>query len=410
MRSRLLLFVVPNHNWMARSWGRPVNRYLRQVGLSALWKTGLLILCCCSLPEGPTVKIDSVNGVKRILNQPPPETKLLHTASNRLFSIDGAPNSPFVQIWDAVSDTAGRLFVVDAGLKRILMYDAEGRYVRAIGSEGEGPGEFRWPARAAVGADTLWVWDLANRRLSGFLPSGELANDITLPHIRTVSAIAWSPTSHLVAQVGPFWTSPPGSDDGVVRLMTLLTGDTILRWEDRESSVVSTRPGMSSVVAIPFRPKPIWAIAPDGTISWSDGKEYRILQYDARGRLLQTIERKVRPVPVSRGELDSIHRELDAVTEEVRNRIVIPETKAAISQILISASGDLWVNIPESRTSPPTQRWDVFASDGVLRFFVRLPPTIRVRGIARSYVFGVERDSLDQEHIVAVRLLASIPP
>jgi len=40
-------------------------------------------------------------------------------------------------------DSAGNMYVLDGGNSRIQMYDAQGNYVRTLGAEGSGPGEFR---------------------------------------------------------------------------------------------------------------------------------------------------------------------------------------------------------------------------------------------------------------------------
>jgi hypothetical protein len=45
----------------------------------------------------------------------------------------------------AVSDDSGLIYLLDYQLSRVLVTTAEGEFVRALGREGEGPGEFRHP-------------------------------------------------------------------------------------------------------------------------------------------------------------------------------------------------------------------------------------------------------------------------
>src|SRR4030042_6132090 len=42
-------------------------------------------------------------------------------------------------------DEEGNLYVCDLGNKRVQMYDRSGKYVRTIGRQGQGPGEYMFP-------------------------------------------------------------------------------------------------------------------------------------------------------------------------------------------------------------------------------------------------------------------------
>lgn len=44
------------------------------------------------------------------------------------------------------SDEQGNIYVLDAQLTEVMMFSPDGEYIRSIGREGEGPGEFRRPA------------------------------------------------------------------------------------------------------------------------------------------------------------------------------------------------------------------------------------------------------------------------
>jgi hypothetical protein len=63
----------------------------------------------------------------------------------------------------------GHVFVSDHVQRRVLEFDGSGRLVRALGRNGDGPGEFRGPAAITTwGNDSLVVTDLSNRRISVF--------------------------------------------------------------------------------------------------------------------------------------------------------------------------------------------------------------------------------------------------
>lgn len=70
-------------------------------------------------------------------------------------------------------DSSGNLYVLDTGAKRVVVFDGDGRHLRTIGREGEGPGEIALPLGFSVLPDgTVFVDDLGKGRLVGFAPDG----------------------------------------------------------------------------------------------------------------------------------------------------------------------------------------------------------------------------------------------
>lgn len=78
----------------------------------------------------------------------------------------------------------GSLYVVDAGASRIVVIDADGRFVRALGELGDGPGQFNFhrdesepmsdAGGVAVAADgTVYVADTVNDRVQAFSADGD---------------------------------------------------------------------------------------------------------------------------------------------------------------------------------------------------------------------------------------------
>jgi DNA-binding beta-propeller fold protein YncE len=66
-------------------------------------------------------------------------------------------------------DAGGNLWVTDAVLDQVCLYDEEGAFLVAVGRTGSGPGEFSFPAGAAAHADgRIAVVDSLNRRIQIF--------------------------------------------------------------------------------------------------------------------------------------------------------------------------------------------------------------------------------------------------
>lgn len=79
----------------------------------------------------------------------------------------------------AVNAKGDRVYIVDRATNesanhRVVVYDAEGRKLQTIGTRGEEPGQFNVPLQAAVGPDgTLYVLDSGNFRVQAFDPDGK---------------------------------------------------------------------------------------------------------------------------------------------------------------------------------------------------------------------------------------------
>lgn len=98
---------------------------------------------------------------------------------------------------DVDADAQGNLYVLDSGGPRIQVFDAQGKFIRSLGKQGEGPGEMKMPARLAVARDgRIAVFDMALQRISLFDPQGELIRDQLTQG--PVQDLAWDAQGHLV--------------------------------------------------------------------------------------------------------------------------------------------------------------------------------------------------------------------
>jgi len=100
--------------------------------------------------------------------------------SFRLGALDGSPDQTFGFITDVGLDPGGNLYVVDAHLQRISVFDTEGRFVEEWGRAGAGPGEFVEPYSIAVLDSTVAVFDARTKRVELFSVHGRFERQITV--------------------------------------------------------------------------------------------------------------------------------------------------------------------------------------------------------------------------------------
>jgi hypothetical protein len=105
-----------------------------------------------------------------------------------------------------VDRTRSLIYVVDAGSSRVLAFDFQGKFVRAIGSKGQGPGEFTRPTGAALLPDGgLAVADFAGSRIGIFDPAGKFVRSITVTEARVADLAFFE---------GRFYTVPMHGSSG----------------------------------------------------------------------------------------------------------------------------------------------------------------------------------------------------
>lgn len=74
-------------------------------------------------------------------------------------------------------DADGNVYVLDGGNFRVLVFDADGNFVRTFGRQGQGPGEFLNPFRFAFAGGRLVIEDINLARFSAFDPQGQLVQE-----------------------------------------------------------------------------------------------------------------------------------------------------------------------------------------------------------------------------------------
>jgi hypothetical protein len=93
---------------------------------------------------------------------------------NAVAGLDGPEESLLFLPTNLIIDTEGNLYIADAGQHAILVFDRDGKFIRAIGREGDGPGEFRMPAVSYFSWNgELVVEDPGNGRRSFLSMDGE---------------------------------------------------------------------------------------------------------------------------------------------------------------------------------------------------------------------------------------------
>jgi hypothetical protein len=238
---------------------------------------------------------------------------------------DGDPNEVFSAIAAVSFDGAGNLYVLDRDNGRIVVFDRTGRFVRTVGSKGQGPGELGFPVGLAVFPDgRLAVMDVASSGITIFGPDGQYA-DFVSPDRRFVqprlsmSLVASMNDGLLMAggQVSSSPDAPPQVSDSLPIVRVGLDGDTrVVHRTYSKGPVLSVSGGPNerqvALTSPPvFTPQVSWAALPDGGLAVSPGLQYEVRVVSPAGEVDAVLTRPVRPRDVT-------NRDRDAARERAR--------------------------------------------------------------------------------------------
>lgn len=299
-------------------------------------------------------------------------------------------------------DANGTVYVSDFAEHKIWVFDARGRSQRAIGRQGQGPGEFQSPTGIAIGPDSRlyvrdqshvsrFIRDAASARLSRFETryNGGAMNDwmSTLASRFDAQGRMYYPNFNLMdrsRQMGQWWVFD-ASGQRVDSIAVPVIENVPPGWASVRLSANGGRllPGLNHV---PFAGMPSWDVTPRGTVIYASGQEYLIREVDRSGRLVREFRRTTPPLRIPAAErrdsLAALRRRVDSIAHIPRAQVSgvpdevwamrLPETYAPILDLFAASDGLVWVRrwVPNGHARSV---FDVFEADGRFKTVVELP-------------------------------------
>ncbi len=322
----------------------------------------------------------------------------------------------FFRVRDVLRAGSGHLAVADGASQQVRVYDATGRFVRAFGGPGEGPGEFRslWTvvlrrdgrlvALDRAGGGSGAEFDLESGLVSSFrLPEG-------------VSPVRHPQPSDVVWGLD----LAPAADEERRRAGLQRPPVTIVRLsEDRMTSdSVTSLPGYENFIInegddIPIMGRLPHAV-PDGAgriaAGTADALEYSIV--DGRTGQLRLIARipgvqlTVSSAEVDREREEWLGPDPSPFIRDFMARLPEPTEKPGYQRMIVDADGNVWAGeyLGLARRNEP-QEWYVLDSSGAWLGVVDTPARFELMRVGADEVFGVRRDANDVEHPQVLRLV-----
>jgi hypothetical protein len=354
----------------------------------------------------------------------------------RIGLVEGPEEYVFGRLGGVLLTAEGQVLVADALTHDLRLFDEEGRFLRRIGREGEGPGEFGGiTGLLRLAGDTIAV--MSGQRVDLLDPSFEFMRRFR-SHLTEMSVeppYSSDKLEGLFADGAPLMSDfvrvcdTGGGEvcaDSVLFHRTNESGDIVARfgrfvWGRQESYRVQS--GFSVSIGEPH-PQAFWTVRGD-RFYYADAQRFEIRVYRPDGGLERRIrvneeashfprEEVFQPIPQSDPSGDPMLNRMREELDAARRSAELPDTFPSFSDLMVDEEDNIWVR--EYRPNPqsqPSPRWWIFDPEGRLRWAVRSPPGLEhagralrraVRYIGSDRIVASVRNEYDVETVVVYRM------
>jgi hypothetical protein len=335
----------------------------------------------------------------------------------------------------------------------VRWYDANGRYLRAIGRQGQGPGEYaNISGTARLPDGRILVRDASLHRISIYAPTGEPLG--SWPINEPTDATTAGTDRLMVDRAGivylPFSMQPAGPvrpgnpPDGFARVKpdgTVIDTLVVPRLPSVAPPPLVAGVNRQMIWAVPYGPESVWALSPLGYFVTGTTNLYAVDLRKPRGTSggtsrpptwqtgdpVTSIRRAVNAVPISEDEraaqrsmVESLLRRVDPAWRWTGAQV--PQFKPAYRSILVGEDGRIWVipSVPSEKYTPPVLArpapgagvpfreptvYDVFEPDGTYIGRVAPPDRTTVSAMSGDKVWGITTDADDVPTVTRFRIV-----
>jgi hypothetical protein len=395
--------------------------------VGAIWVSG----CDRTTSEATTVARDSADiRIVEVLAEPSslPQWTLDSLPLRVLTGAETGDSAAFALVGSVRWLPDGGLVVGDVASSRLLVYDANGGFVRSIGRRGDGPGEMRRLESITVDRDTLATFDASLRRLSfwhpeaGFVRSVNLADDGSLESW-PADAWPWRDSLIVVLQLAitPQESIPAGSG---VRRWPMRAHLTLRDSTGRALKSSRTFAGMYTGLderrdtRLPFSNRP-FATTSRNRVYFGSGDAFDVTFLDPSFEVAGEIRWPARIERLTSEEVERVRTEAIALISRRPlpdkpfarsfDPAILPANRPSIGRVLIGPDEGLWAERFEATrlgtaVQVPGDQWNILSSSGEPIAILKLPALTRLEDVRGDQVVVVRRDSLDVQTVAVHRL------
>jgi hypothetical protein len=297
----------------------------------------------------------------------PPKGAATKLLLEEIYTVGGgdSPEESFAEIaaLDVLKD--GTAYVLDMKDNRVRIFDVRGKFLRAFGKKGQGPGELNQPVGLIVTPENeVLVEDVLNQRLAVFTLDGKF-----LRHISTAKALGLSRIK--MDRRGLIVARSMGLGDAGKMFMDVKTYDKDLNPKIKLAAVefpISLQGKLNPFSAMTL----VYELDGQGRLYLGSQRGYEIKVLSLEGKLVKTIRRDYDPVAITKEDKDEMLKLIPNISGvNVKDMIQFPAVFPPYGNFVLADEGRLLVQTYEKGRVKKEFYWDVFDAEG--RFVAKVP-------------------------------------
>jgi hypothetical protein len=329
----------------------------------------------------------------------------------RIGVVDGDPHYVFARPSQIRELPDRSILVVEGSDAQVRIYDADGRFVRAFGRRGSGPGEFLMPFGIVARDSVLHISDASLRRITTYTRNGHYVADHRMPEWPVTAFSSMSLLKHgfAITASNPSYGSRGVFLDIAVQLLrpnqarvdTLVTYSSglVLHRDGRNFQSASVRLGEGGAWAASGDSMVVLADARRGIVTWFWVDEDGLREW-------RRVDLRWRPEPITRADRVEIEQRFRASRTELRTAsldLILPREWGRVNRMLVANDGTAWLSLTNRFEIGST--WLLVAPNRTTRQIL-LPERFFLWSVTGDRLYGVERDENDVPFVAIYRLAA----
>lgn len=322
-------------------------------------------------------KVETVDGVKYVRNPAAPANGATKVDMEALWELGGETDDEdqfFGIIADIEIDDAGNVYLLDSQLSEVKIFSADGEFIRSIGREGEGPGEFRRPSAIFLTKDgNVGVMQTIPAKIVLLTPEGDPMGDHPLPQPEgggyQILTSGQANQGQLVLGLRRDKVADDQSEWAARNFLVRIDseGNELARYAKKTTKIIFADAVFNFAEWDTFERR--WTVAPDGKVYAAESyPNYEITVWNADGSIDKKITREYKHRAHTAEEKEFLTKLMEHFAQTIPNcRVQVEDNTKDIESFYIRDDGSIWVlNSNGSHDYPDGSLgvFDVYDKDG----------------------------------------------
>jgi hypothetical protein len=326
-----------------------------------------------------TGKVETVDGVKFVRNPAVATQNPTTVDMEKLWELGGDTDDEdqfFGVISDIEIDEQGNVYLLDAQLSEVKIFSKDGEFIRTIGREGEGPGEFRRANRLFFTKDgNVGVMQTVPAKIVVLTPEGDPVGEYPLPATedggyQLLTSGQASKGQLVLAMARPKLAEDQSSWSRTDFLARVDDNGKILAEYAKKTTTINFADAVLNFAQWDTFERR-WVVAPDGKVYACESyPDYVITVWNPDGSIDKKITREYTHRAYTADEKELLTKILEYSAQSIPNcRVHVEDNAKDIESINIRDDGSIWVLSSKGSHDYPDGSlgvFDVYNGDGQL--------------------------------------------